>query len=349
MRRQLQEFSASVGNDPLLVQGAGGNISWKDADLLWIKASGTWLAEAVDRDIFVALEIPKLSPLLESGTEDFTAAMAGHGTGRPSIETSLHALLPHRIVLHVHLVDAIARMAQKDGGPEIARLLKGLEYVTVPYAKPGVRLSDNLRRAMDTNRSANVFLLESHGVVLGAESLDALESLLGDVSARMRIEPRHAVPAPARTRAGSSSATAWKDAGYAPSDDVAVNALASDPFALRVIREHWVLYPDHAVFLGGTACVVDGEPTEARLRSIAMERPAVVFAEGVGVFERADLTPGARAMLRCFHDVVMRMPPHGDIRSLSMQEVSELLNWDAEKYRQSLAMTHNRARTDAPL
>jgi rhamnose utilization protein RhaD (predicted bifunctional aldolase and dehydrogenase) len=349
MRRQLQEFSASVGNAPLLVQGAGGNISWKDSDLLWIKASGTWLAEAMDRDIFVALERPKLAALLKSGTENFAAAMAAPGAGRPSIETSLHALLPHRIVLHVHLVDAIARMAQMEGGPEITRLLDGLEHVTVPYAKPGVRLSENLRQAIDTNRSANIFLLENHGVVLGADSLDELRALLDDVAARMKIEPRCISPLPEIPPTSSSIWIDWKEAGYEFSVDAEINALAVDPVVLEIVRKHWVLYPDHAVFLGGVACVVDAEPSEAHLRAIAAERPAVVFVEGVGVLERADLTPGAHSMLRCFHDVVARIPQDADIRSLSAQDVSELLDWDAEKYRQSLALRHNKSRGGASM
>ena len=42
----LRILSASVGADPLLVQGAGGNTSLKQAGLLWIKASGTWLMNA---------------------------------------------------------------------------------------------------------------------------------------------------------------------------------------------------------------------------------------------------------------------------------------------------------------
>ena len=47
------------GANPLLVQGAGGNVSWKEEDTLWVKASGTWLSDASAEDIF----LPRLSYL----------------------------------------------------------------------------------------------------------------------------------------------------------------------------------------------------------------------------------------------------------------------------------------------
>ena len=46
MREAMMNFCASIGSDPLLVQGPGGNVSWKENNCLWVKASGTWLASA---------------------------------------------------------------------------------------------------------------------------------------------------------------------------------------------------------------------------------------------------------------------------------------------------------------
>jgi len=37
--RQVLQFCSRIGSDSTLVQGAGGNISWKDGNILWIKAS----------------------------------------------------------------------------------------------------------------------------------------------------------------------------------------------------------------------------------------------------------------------------------------------------------------------
>ena len=42
----LARLSARLGADPLVIQGAGGNTSVKDGAVMWIKASGTQLADA---------------------------------------------------------------------------------------------------------------------------------------------------------------------------------------------------------------------------------------------------------------------------------------------------------------
>ncbi|MBK7285418.1 MAG: hypothetical protein IPI83_14890 [Sphingomonadales bacterium] len=45
---ELCEVSARIGADPMLIQGPGGNTSFKSGDELWVKASGAWLAEALE-------------------------------------------------------------------------------------------------------------------------------------------------------------------------------------------------------------------------------------------------------------------------------------------------------------
>ena len=58
---ELAAFSARLGRDPEQVQAAGGNTSLKADGLLWVKASGLWLADALDRDLFVPVA---LAPVL---------------------------------------------------------------------------------------------------------------------------------------------------------------------------------------------------------------------------------------------------------------------------------------------
>ena len=80
IEKQVKQFCARIGTDPLLVQGPGGNVSWKDDDVLWIKASGKWLAKACDEEIFVPVSLSYLqeaisnknfscSPLILGGTK----------------------------------------------------------------------------------------------------------------------------------------------------------------------------------------------------------------------------------------------------------------------------------------
>lgn len=50
-------FCARVGSELAWVQGPGGNASLKDRGVLWIKASGTWLSQALVEPIFVPVEL----------------------------------------------------------------------------------------------------------------------------------------------------------------------------------------------------------------------------------------------------------------------------------------------------
>jgi len=56
---------------------------------------------------------------------------------RPSIETAMHAVLRHRVVLHVHSVNAIAWAIRLDGPDRLTERLAGLHWQWIPYAASG--------------------------------------------------------------------------------------------------------------------------------------------------------------------------------------------------------------------
>ncbi|HEF4733401.1 class II aldolase/adducin family protein [Burkholderia multivorans] len=331
MHKVISDFSSALGGDSLLVQGAGGNISWKDGDTLWIKSSGTWLADARLRDIFVPLSLATVQTLMRAGEESFTSAIVGDSAARPSIETSLHALLPHRVVVHVHPVDVLAICARKSSADLLAERLDGLSWVLVPYAKPGVRLTAAVSAVCKQYPAANALVLANHGLVVGGDTVNEVDDLLRDISMRLRLQPR--------TQMGCDltcdlSSEMWQQYGYFPTHVSQWHVMAQDRTVLELARDHWVMYPDHAVFLGANATIVHPCISHEELERAITHRPPCLFVDGVGVLERPDMTKAQRAMLQCFYDVVMRIDDASDIQSLSDADVSELLNWDAEKYRQ---------------
>ena len=82
----LLALSASLGSNPLLVQASSGNTSAKLKGVLWIKASGKWLAQAAKEDTF--LPVP-LDGVIASIRRNEEVRVAG-----ASIETAMHAVLP---------------------------------------------------------------------------------------------------------------------------------------------------------------------------------------------------------------------------------------------------------------
>jgi len=65
----LRDLSAGVGRDPLLVQASNGNTSIKLDGILWIKASGKWLARARQEEIFVPLGLTEVKGSIRNETE----------------------------------------------------------------------------------------------------------------------------------------------------------------------------------------------------------------------------------------------------------------------------------------
>jgi len=137
LRASVVGYCAAIGSDPMLVQGAGGNVSWKDGDTLWIKASGTWLAQAAEKDIFVPVDLAMLRDAIAGDDFTVTPTVCGESMLRPSIETLLHALMPQRVVLHLHAVEVLAHLVRASWQADFAALLdRSVEWTAVPYKNP---------------------------------------------------------------------------------------------------------------------------------------------------------------------------------------------------------------------
>ncbi len=336
----LRDFSARVGADPFLTQAAGGNTSLKDGDTLWIKASGTWLAHACERDIMVPVRIRPLIEAVERGdpraeqAECFTVAEHNPSGLRPSIETTVHALMPQPVVAHVHCVDTIALAIRKDARVALEEKLAGLNWAFVPYHRPGLPLARGI--AEHRGRRPDLLVLGNHGLVVTGETVDEADALLSHVKGLLKQGSRRAPLPDLRElleRAGE---------GYRLPADIAAHAVATD-VSSSSIAARGSLYPDHVVFLGvGSTLAHEGESADDVVARSASP-PAMILFPGLGVLMRQDATAGADAMARCLADVTARVPVDAPLDYLDARQNDELIDWDAEKYRQSLA-----ARAAAP-
>ena len=139
----LLELTQRVGNDPLLTQASTGNSSAKLDGVLWIKASGKWMADAMRDDILHSV-----------GFGGGEANACGESVDpaerypRASLETAMHAALPHRMVLHVHCVNTIAWAVRSDAPMQLQRRLAGLRWQWIPYVASGLPLSREIERAL---------------------------------------------------------------------------------------------------------------------------------------------------------------------------------------------------------
>lgn len=331
MRDAVIAFCAAAGADPLLVQGAGGNVSWKEDDTLWIKASGTWLAQAADKDIFVPVDLAQLRVAIAAGQFDVTPVVRGNSTLRPSIETLLHALMPQPVVVHVHAVEVLAHLVRADCLDDLnARLGAAPAWVAVPYRKPGEQLARAVSEAL-AGSDASIVFLQNHGVVIGAASPAEVMTTLTALIDALRAAPAAVQPPrprPAAFRIGETT--------YAPLADDEVQQLATDPGLFARLPSQWALYPDHVVFLGAHPHVADDVAGLERAVAQGQEAPELVFVRGLGVFAQPGFSNAKQVQLRCYFDVLVRQGT-APVRTLDTADIGELLNWDAEQYRMSLS------------
>lgn len=353
-RAAMSDYCASIGADPLLVQGAGGNASWKDGATLWVKASGTWLAEARRRDIFVPVDLAHLRGAAAAGQLDVAPRPLGESGLRPSIETLLHALMPQPVVLHLHAVELLAQLV-RPGFAERLRALAEAEqgaagplppWLALAYHKPGLPLAravaEGLRRQPDTQ----IVFLQNHGVVIGAADAGAVDAILRRLLRLCATPPRPPVPAPAPV-AGDMDAPAASPAPprasdgrpMAPVPEDGVQQLALDPQLFERLARDWAICPDHVVFLGAAPrhhdSAADFHAAQAACRHAPW--PELLFIRAAGVFMADGFSAAKLAQLRCYYDVLARQDEHGPLTVLDQAQLAELLDWDAEKYRLALS------------
>lgn len=154
----FRRFSSLVGRNPSLTQGPGGNTSLKADGKLWVKASGKYLSEALNEEIFVELS------LNEDGTYDKVHAS---DPLRPSIETFFHSMIPYKFVVHLHSTAAISLSLRKDN----FQLLEKYRNVShVPYTHPGIELAESVMNFTDF-KTQNVAILGNHGLLTWGNDL----------------------------------------------------------------------------------------------------------------------------------------------------------------------------------
>ncbi|WP_248768104.1 class II aldolase/adducin family protein [Pseudomonas sp. MWU12-2345] len=328
----VRQFCSEIGKDPLLVQGAGGNVSWKENDALWIKASGTWLADASEKDIFVPVKLGQLTTALENRDFAVVPQTVEPHPLKPSIETLLHALMPQRIVVHLHAIEVLTHLVRKDfdlaNYPDLDTLLNAR---SVEYCKPGAELAEAVAKQLDSTNSTRVVFLKNHGVIIGGDNIAEIGEILGYLT---RFFATPAVNQP--IIAPRQSLSLINGVEFSPIALEQLHEIATAPALVDRLNDSWALYPDHIVFLGPyPRLFATPEEAKASLEKEA-ELPDVIFVRGLGTFTRDKMNKAKVAQLLCYYDVMTKLNDGAKLSTLSDTQISELIDWNAEKYRRGL-------------
>lgn len=170
--------SRLIGAEPRLVLHGGGNTSCKtrmkddvgdDVDVLCVKGSGADLSDVEP----AGLPAVRLAPLLalrklaalsdEAMVNAQRTRMLDASGPNPSVETLLHAFLPHKFIDHSH-ADAILSLVDQPDGERVCHERYGERFGIVPYIMPGFALAKLAAEVYERDPRVEGLLLLKHGL-----------------------------------------------------------------------------------------------------------------------------------------------------------------------------------------
>jgi rhamnose utilization protein RhaD (predicted bifunctional aldolase and dehydrogenase) len=328
-KSDIIDFCCAVGKDPLYVQGAGGNVSWKENDTLWIKASGTWLINAGIEDIFLPVELNPLQEELKNENFKVTPNLKNNSKLRPSIETILHALMPHKVVVHLHAVEILAHLVKLNCLETMNRLIPtNIKWKLVDYHKPGAELAKAVSHALSQEPKTDIIFLKSHGVVIGGKNINEVKKILEDLTKALKIKPRLNSHQPTKQE---------KLNGYSIINNTEIQQLALDKNLFYFVASNWALYPDHVVFLGAKANIYKTIEEFQKNYNQSSTPSEIIFILDSGVYSSKPLSQAMLEQLQCYFNVIVRQDVTETLSVLSTSQISELIDWDSEKYRKTIS------------
>jgi rhamnose utilization protein RhaD (predicted bifunctional aldolase and dehydrogenase)/NAD(P)-dependent dehydrogenase (short-subunit alcohol dehydrogenase family) len=186
-----------LGQDTSLVLHGGGNTSVKtrapdlsgeETDVLCVKGSG-WDMGNIEPEGLPAVRMAPLLKLRARETlsdEDMVrhqrAYLLDPGAPNPSVETLLHAFLPHKFIDHTHAT-AVLSIADQPNSAELCTEVFGRRMGQVPYIMPGFALAKKAAEVFEQDSSVEGLILLKHGIfTFGGTAREAYERMIEMVS-----------------------------------------------------------------------------------------------------------------------------------------------------------------------
>ncbi len=365
----LAKMSNKYGANPEYVLAGGGNTSFKSADRLWIKGSGTALATIKPED-FVVLERDLLAKMWTADysaeeavreaevLQDMMDARIKGETRRPSVETLLHDLFPQKYILHVHPAIVNGITCSVEGEAAMKRLFP--DAVWVDACKPGYILALECKKMMDaykseTGKDCNLLFLQNHGIFFAADTTEELDILAEGTMKKIEsavseapdmneleydIEKVVSISPVLRALYGETQPAIVK---FTVNKEI----LAYDPKTMS-------LSPDHIVYAKAKQLSIpadaDGDAIKAAFDAFVAEngyKPKIVFAEGLGMFSigltMKEAVTAQTVMLDAIK-VVAYARSFGGVSPMPEFLIEFILNWEVESYRSKVSLSGGAAK-----
>ena len=365
----LIEISQMYGRDNRLVIAGGGNTSYKNKDKLWIKASGVSLA-TITEDGFAVLDRARLNIMTdkvystvaeereEQVKKDLEEATLTKGK-RPSVETSMHNIINHAFVVHLHPTLVNGLMCSKNAESELLKLF-GEKVIFVEYTDPGYVLFKKVNDKIEEYRQRfgdepKVIWLQNHGIFVAADSIEEIRSIYNDILEKLEsslVEPLNIEPLKVNTAVVE----------LLPALRMILSK--KELKTLRVRNNSLVQYfsehtenqknivkpftPDAIVYCKSNYIFLNSDENllieaEQKINTFTKEfgyLPKVLLIRGIGLVAIGDNAKQCDILLDVFEDamsVAFLSKSFGGAHPMTDEQIRFIDTWEVENYRRSVA------------
>ena len=378
--QQLIEISQFYGRDSRFVIAGGGNTSYKNAEKLWVKASGSSLA-TITEDGFAVLDRAKLNLMSdkvysanaaereEQVKNDLADATIIKGK-RPSVETSMHNVIDFAFVVHMHPTIVNGLMCANNAENDLKKLF-GAKALYIEYTDPGYVLFKKVEDAIIAYRAANneepqVIWLQNHGIFVAANSIEEVKVIYVEVLDTLE----KAVKFPISTE---ERATCSCTEQILPGMRM---MLSKDGLKTLKIRKNELIKhfydteeaqakiakpftPDAIVYCKSNYIFLNDEEPEAVLTEASKQIPAftakfgyqpkVILIKGIGLVAAGDNAAQCDIILDVFEDamkIAFYAESFGGPHPMTQEQIDFIDNWEVENYRRSVAAGASKGRAE---
>ena len=369
--QQLIEISQFYGRDSRFVIAGGGNTSYKNAEKIWVKASGSSLA-AITEEGFAVLDRAKLNLMSdkvysanaaereEQVKNDLAGATITKGK-RPSVETSMHNVIDFAFVVHMHPTLVNGLMCANNAQADLQKLF-GAKTLYIEYTDPGYVLFKKVEDAIKAFRAEDgaepaVIWLQNHGIFVAANSIEEVKVLYTKVLDTLEKAVKFPVPSEERatcscteqilpgirmilSKEGLKTLKVRKNALVKHFYDTEeAQAKIAKPFT-----------PDAIVYCKSNYIFLNDEEPEAVLAEAAKQIPAftakfgyqpkVILIKGIGLVAVGDNAAQCDIILDVFEDamkIAYYSESFGGPHPMTQAQIDFIDNWEVENYRRSVA------------
>ncbi len=354
---ELIEISRRYGRDKNYVIAGGGNTSFKNKKYIWIKGSGTSLAE-IDSDGFVRLDREKLKVIgkkaypadvvkrEEEVKNDLAAAIDDKPGKRPSVETSLHELLDFAFVVHTHPAKVNGLTCSVNAKQKTKELF-GDDALFVEYTDPGYVLFKKVYEKVKDyeasfGKQPHIVFLENHGVFVAADSTGEIDEIYKTINEKLEKEITVTPPSENGSVEKSSVKFNGEKIVLLKKQSPLINYFTKDMNSFDKVSVAFT--PDNIVYCKAYYPVINDiselKETVAGFISEKGYRPRVAGIIGKGVLIMEDSEKSALTALEVYEDMLktaVYAQNFGGAKPMTSEQIAFIDNWEVENYRRKVA------------